>query len=156
MPFDGHLGMFLPFKLQVCVPEIPIPQLPEFLWTRKPVPRGCVASFTHSCTSPCRWWMRTMIRKLRELAPPRSAPSSARWGRSSCWAGSPSPRPSQCPSVEVGALGIDDDSVEGRSAHQGPEVDGSTFLVDSDAQVGDLVRAVVVESEGADLYARVL
>jgi ribosomal protein S12 methylthiotransferase RimO len=49
-----------------------------------------------------------------------------------------------------------DGSVEGRSAHQGPEVDGSTFLLDSDAQVGDLVRAVVVESEGADLYARVL
>ncbi|WP_345524661.1 30S ribosomal protein S12 methylthiotransferase RimO [Nocardioides endophyticus] len=46
--------------------------------------------------------------------------------------------------------------VEGRAAHQGPEVDGSTFLLDSDAQVGDLVRAVVVESEGADLYARVL
>jgi hypothetical protein len=45
--------------------------------------------------------------------------------------------------------------VEGRAAHQGPEVDGSTFLLDSDAQVGDLVRAVVVESEGADLYARI-
>ncbi|MBZ5740366.1 30S ribosomal protein S12 methylthiotransferase RimO [Nocardioides mangrovi] len=49
-----------------------------------------------------------------------------------------------------------DDGVEGRSAHQGPEVDGSTYLVDGDAQVGDLVRAVVVDSEGADLYARAL
>jgi ribosomal protein S12 methylthiotransferase len=50
----------------------------------------------------------------------------------------------------------DDGDIEGRAAHQGPEVDGSTYLVDSDAAVGDLVRAVVVESEGADLYARVL
>jgi ribosomal protein S12 methylthiotransferase RimO len=58
--------------------------------------------------------------------------------------------------VEVLVERIDDGSVEGRAAHQGPEVDGSTFLVDSDAQVGDLVPAVVVESEGADLYARVL
>jgi ribosomal protein S12 methylthiotransferase len=49
-----------------------------------------------------------------------------------------------------------DDDVEGRAAHQGPEVDGSTYLLDGDAQVGDLVRAVVVESEGADLYARAL
>jgi ribosomal protein S12 methylthiotransferase len=49
-----------------------------------------------------------------------------------------------------------DGSVEGRSAHQGPEVDGSTYLLGSDARVGDLVDALVVESEGADLYARVL
>ena len=48
------------------------------------------------------------------------------------------------------------DEIEGRAAHQGPEVDGSTYLLDSDAQVGDLVRAVVVESDGADLYARAL
>ncbi len=47
-----------------------------------------------------------------------------------------------------------DRSVEGRGAHQGPEVDGSTYLLDSDAQVGDLVRAEVVGSEGVDLYAR--
>ncbi len=46
--------------------------------------------------------------------------------------------------------------VEGRAAHQGPEVDGSTYLLDSTASVGDLVRAVVVGSEGADLYAREL
>lgn len=50
----------------------------------------------------------------------------------------------------------DGQSVEGRAAHQGPEVDGSTYLVDSDAQVGDLVRAAVVDAEGADLYAREL
>ena len=47
-----------------------------------------------------------------------------------------------------------DGSVEGRGAHQGPEVDGSTYLLDSDVQVGDLVRAEVVGSEGVDLYAR--
>lgn len=58
--------------------------------------------------------------------------------------------------VEVLVERAEDGDVEGRAAHQGPEVDGSTYLLDSDARVGDLVRAVVVESEGADLYARVL
>jgi ribosomal protein S12 methylthiotransferase RimO len=58
--------------------------------------------------------------------------------------------------VDVLVEHVADGSVEGRAAHQGPEVDGSTYLLESDAQVGDLVRAVVVESEGADLYARVL
>lgn len=58
--------------------------------------------------------------------------------------------------VEVLVERAEGGDVEGRAAHQGPEVDGSTYLVDSDAQVGDLIRAVVVESEGADLYARVL
>lgn len=58
--------------------------------------------------------------------------------------------------VEVLVERIDDETTEGRAAHQGPEVDGSTYLLDGDAQVGDLVRAVVVESEGADLYARVV
>ena len=62
--------------------------------------------------------------------------------------------------VEVLVESVDGDraeqSVEGRSAHQGPEVDGSTYLLGVSAEVGDLVRAVVVESEGADLYARAL
>ncbi|MDF1605510.1 30S ribosomal protein S12 methylthiotransferase RimO [Nocardioides sp. YIM 152315] len=49
-----------------------------------------------------------------------------------------------------------DGTVEGRAEHQGPEVDGSTYLLGRTAQVGDLVRAVVVESEGADLYAQAL
>ncbi|GGO75363.1 30S ribosomal protein S12 methylthiotransferase RimO [Nocardioides deserti] len=44
-------------------------------------------------------------------------------------------------------------SVEGRAAHQGPEVDGSTYLLGHRARVGDLVTAVVVDAEGADLYA---
>ncbi|HEX6151154.1 30S ribosomal protein S12 methylthiotransferase RimO [Nocardioides sp.] len=48
-----------------------------------------------------------------------------------------------------------DDEVVGRAAHQGPEVDGSTYLVRASAHVtvGDLVRADVVASEGVDLYA---
>jgi ribosomal protein S12 methylthiotransferase len=56
----------------------------------------------------------------------------------------------------VDGAGSDEQSTEGRGAHQGPEVDGSTYLVESTAHVGDLVRAVVVDTEGADLYARAL
>src|SRR4051794_13251320 len=45
-------------------------------------------------------------------------------------------------------------SAEGRAAHQGPEVDGTTRLLGGEtARVGDLVRAVAVGSEGADLVA---
>ena len=58
--------------------------------------------------------------------------------------------------VEVLVERTEDGEVEGRAGHQGPEVDGSTYLVDPGPQVGDLVRAVVVDSEGADLYARAL
>ncbi len=58
--------------------------------------------------------------------------------------------------VEVLVERVEDGELEGRAAHQGPEVDGSTYLLDSTAAVGDLVRAVVVESDGADLYARTL
>ena len=58
--------------------------------------------------------------------------------------------------VEVLVESVSDGTVEGRAAHQGPEVDGSTYLVDApERQVGDLVRAVVVGSEGVDLYAQV-
>ncbi|GGF38266.1 ribosomal protein S12 methylthiotransferase RimO [Marmoricola endophyticus] len=48
-----------------------------------------------------------------------------------------------------------DDEVEGRAAHQGPEVDGTTVLTDlvDTLSVGDLVPARVVGSEGADLVA---
>ncbi|SDE40608.1 ribosomal protein S12 methylthiotransferase RimO [Auraticoccus monumenti] len=50
----------------------------------------------------------------------------------------------------------------GRSAHQGPEVDGATRVVGPDGRpaaglaVGDLVEAVVVASEGPELVAEVL
>jgi ribosomal protein S12 methylthiotransferase len=51
--------------------------------------------------------------------------------------------------------------VEGRAAHQAPEVDGSTTVRGQDVlarppRVGDLVRAKVVGSDGADLLAEAL
>ena len=58
--------------------------------------------------------------------------------------------------VQVLVESTADGDVEGRAAHQGPEVDGSTYLIRRGPQVGDLVRAVVVDSEGADLHARAL
>ncbi len=47
--------------------------------------------------------------------------------------------------------------VEGRAAHQGPEVDGTTMLVDTppDLRVGHLVTATVVAADGVDLVAGV-
>jgi ribosomal protein S12 methylthiotransferase RimO len=50
------------------------------------------------------------------------------------------------------------EQAEGRAAHQGPEVDGTTTLVGlpTDARVGDLVMAVVTGSDGADLVAEVV
>jgi len=56
--------------------------------------------------------------------------------------------------VTVLVESVEDGAIEGRAEHQGPEVDGTTRLVDGpSAAVGDLVRAVVVGSEGADLVA---
>ncbi len=43
----------------------------------------------------------------------------------------------------------------GRAAHQGPDVDGTTSMIRR-AKVGELVRAVVLGSEGVDLVARPL
>jgi tRNA A37 methylthiotransferase MiaB len=50
---------------------------------------------------------------------------------------------------------VTDGVVEGRADHQGPEVDGTTRLTVGHGvpAVGDLVTAVVVASEGADLVA---
>jgi ribosomal protein S12 methylthiotransferase RimO len=45
---------------------------------------------------------------------------------------------------------------EGRAAHQGPEVDGSTSFIGTDFVVGQYVDAVVVDSMGADLVAKPL
>jgi len=60
-------------------------------------------------------------------------------------------------SVEVLVESVGDDVeglVEGRAAHQGPEVDGTTRLTDAaDVAVGDLVVATVVASDGVDLVA---
>jgi ribosomal protein S12 methylthiotransferase RimO len=50
---------------------------------------------------------------------------------------------------------VEDGLVEGRAAHQGPEVDGSTVVEGAgDVAVGDLVTATVVASDGVDLVAR--
>jgi ribosomal protein S12 methylthiotransferase RimO len=59
--------------------------------------------------------------------------------------------------VEVLVETVDADGVEGRAAHQAPEVDGSTTLVGSVSGLrpGDLVRAVVTGTEGVDLIATV-
>ncbi len=43
---------------------------------------------------------------------------------------------------------------EGRGDHQGPEVDGSTTMEGAGRRIGEIVDAVVVASEGADLHAR--
>ncbi len=50
------------------------------------------------------------------------------------------------------------DGVVGRAAHQGPEVDGNTSLVDlpGDVSLGDLVAAEVVGTDGVDLIASAL
>jgi hypothetical protein len=48
----------------------------------------------------------------------------------------------------------DSELQEGRAAHQGPEVDGSTSFIGTDFRVGQYVDAVVIDSMGADLVAR--
>jgi ribosomal protein S12 methylthiotransferase RimO len=59
--------------------------------------------------------------------------------------------------VEVLVESVEDGSdgcvAEGRADHQGPEVDGTTRVPARGYAVGDLVAAVVVASEGADLVA---
>lgn len=45
---------------------------------------------------------------------------------------------------------------EGRAAHQGPEVDGSTTFLGTDFLVGQYVDAVVIDAMGADLVAKPL
>ncbi|GIJ77110.1 ribosomal protein S12 methylthiotransferase RimO [Micromonospora phaseoli] len=63
--------------------------------------------------------------------------------------------------LEVLVDSVDDGVVEGRAAHQAPEVDGSTTLVAPDGggvdlaalRPGDLVRATVTGTEGVDLVA---
>lgn len=47
----------------------------------------------------------------------------------------------------------DEDLQEGRAAHQGPEVDGSTSFIGTDFKVGQYVDAVIIDSMGADLVA---
>ena len=58
--------------------------------------------------------------------------------------------------VDVLVESLEDGVVEGRAAHQGPEVDGTTRLegAPGSVAVGDLVTARVVGTEGVDLIAR--
>ncbi|MDU7559466.1 MAG: MiaB/RimO family radical SAM methylthiotransferase, partial [Pseudomonas sp.] len=59
--------------------------------------------------------------------------------------------------VSVLIESLDENSVVGRAEHQGPEVDGETRIEDADPQelrVGDIVKAKVVDSFGADLVAK--
>jgi ribosomal protein S12 methylthiotransferase len=58
--------------------------------------------------------------------------------------------------VDVLVDAIEENVVEGRAAHQAPEIDGSTTLrgpLAGDLRVGDLVRAKVTASDGVDLVA---
>ena len=56
--------------------------------------------------------------------------------------------------IEVLVEQLDDGEVVGRAAQQGPEVDGATLLTDApQAAVGDLIKAVVIDSAGVDLIA---
>lgn len=62
---------------------------------------------------------------------------------------------------EVLVLIEDGESREGRAAHQGPEVDGSTRFEESSSlsagiHVGSYIRGRVIGSDGADLIARAL
>ena len=50
----------------------------------------------------------------------------------------------------------DEELQEGRAAHQGPEVDGTTSFVGTEFKVGQYVDAVVIDSMGADLVAKPL
>ncbi len=47
----------------------------------------------------------------------------------------------------------DEELQEGRAAHQGPEVDGTTSFIGTDFTVGEYIDAVIVDSMGADLVA---
>jgi ribosomal protein S12 methylthiotransferase RimO len=49
-----------------------------------------------------------------------------------------------------------EESQEGRAAHQGPEVDGSTTIEGGNFKIGQWVTGEVIDSLGADLIARAL
>ena len=50
----------------------------------------------------------------------------------------------------------DEEAQEGRAAHQGPEVDGTTTFIGTHYTVGQYVDAVIIDSMGADLVAKPL
>jgi ribosomal protein S12 methylthiotransferase RimO len=49
----------------------------------------------------------------------------------------------------------DEELQEGRAAHQGPEVDGTTSFIGTSFKAGQYIDAVVIDSMGADLVAEV-
>ena len=55
--------------------------------------------------------------------------------------------------IEVLVESVESGVAEGRAAHQGPDVDGTTTVHGTAAAVGDLIRAKVTEAEGVDLVA---
>ena len=57
---------------------------------------------------------------------------------------------------QVRVLIEDQELQEGRAAHQGPEVDGTTSFIGPEFKVGEYIDAVVIDSMGADLVARPL
>jgi len=57
---------------------------------------------------------------------------------------------------QVRILIEDKELQEGRAAHQGPEVDGTTTFIGTNFTVGQYVDAVIVDSMGADLVAQAL
>lgn len=58
---------------------------------------------------------------------------------------------------EIVCVLIEDSELqEGRAAHQGPEVDGSTTFLGTNFPVGQYVDAVVIDSMGADLVTKPL
>jgi ribosomal protein S12 methylthiotransferase RimO len=50
----------------------------------------------------------------------------------------------------------DSELQEGRAAHQGPEVDGTTSFIGTNFAVGQYIDAVVIDSMGADLVAQAI
>ncbi len=48
----------------------------------------------------------------------------------------------------------DEELQEGRAAHQGPEVDGTTSFIGTEFKSGQYIDAVVIDSMGADLVAK--
>jgi ribosomal protein S12 methylthiotransferase RimO len=57
---------------------------------------------------------------------------------------------------KVRVLIEDSELQEGRAAHQGPEVDGTTSFFGTNFEVGQYIDAVIIDSMGADLVARPL
>jgi ribosomal protein S12 methylthiotransferase len=53
--------------------------------------------------------------------------------------------------IDVLVESLADGVVEGRAAHQGPEVDGTTTLPDARAAIGAIVKARVIATDGVDL-----